>query len=306
MRILLLAIGCYLLLFSSCKKETPTPTEPKLVFKLKFDSTQQRLDAFAQPASIPSGNAAQHPQFNGMSIHNIELVPNEFTPIQGGDVVFKGAETSAGGANAVDFDNAIIKNDGEVFFEIPLSQVTTGTYKYIRTSVTYQNYDVVYNVLNVPSWPSPINLYNQKGTVASFVGFNTYLTTLTVSNKDTVINDDKLQGFWAFETKFDPPYSAYDQIYSGDAPGTTVVNPIHNDTPIPAGSCLVTGTFSRSNIVITGDETTDIVVEHSYSTNNSFEWKDDNGNGQLDVDVQAGTVEQVVDMGLRGLSLSIQ
>jgi hypothetical protein len=37
----------------------------------------------------------------------------------------------------------------------------------------------------------------------------------------------------------------------------------------------------------------------SLSTNNSFEWNDSNGNGKWDVD--PGSFENVVDMGLRGL-----
>jgi len=303
--VLLLFAMTTALVLVGCKKTTdPTPDEPMLVFKIKFDSTQQRLDAFAQPATIPTGNAAQHPEFNNMSIHNIELVPNELTAIKAGDVVYLGAETTTGGNNAVDFDQAIVKGDGEVFFEIPLSQVTAGTYEYIRTSVTYQNYDVYYNINNIPFVG---DLNNQKGTVASFVGFNTYITNLTVGNMDTTINNDKLQGFWAFETALSSPYDSYNKIYAGDAAATTVVNPVHNTTPIPQGSCLVTGSFTtNNNLVITGEETEDVVIELSYCTNKSFEWQDDNSNGELDIDASSGAMEAVVDMGLRGLQATKQ
>lgn len=301
--VLVVALG-----FASCEKDpntnnNNTSTGPKLVFKIKFDPNQQRLDAFGQPATLPNGHAAQNPAFNSMSLHNIELVPNALTPIQGGDVVYKGAETAAGGANAVNFAEAIVKGNNDIFYEVPLSEVTAGTYEYIRTSVTYQNYAVSYNITNIPVIGS---LNNQQGTLASFVGFNTYLQNLTVDKLSKNINDDKLQGFWAFETSLSSPYESYNQIYTGDAPGTTVVNPLHSTTPIPAGSCLVTGDFVGNNLVITGNETEDIVIELSYCTNQSFEWQDTNGNGDWDIDASGSSLEAVVDMGLRGLQISVQ
>jgi hypothetical protein len=50
-------------------------------------------------------------------------------------------------------------------------------------------------------------------------------------------------------------------------------------------------------LVITGNETEDIYVTLSLSTNNSFEWVDTNPDGKWEP--IAG--EQVVDMGLRGM-----
>lgn len=303
-KLLLCALAAAISL-TACDKDPVTngTTGPKLVFKIKFDPTQQRLDAFGQPATLPNGHAAQDPAFNSMSLHNIELVPNEFTLVKQGDVVYMGAETTAGGANAVDFSQALVKGNNEVFYEVPLSEVTAGTYKYIRTSVTYQNYSVNYNIINIPFIGS---LNNQEGTLASFVGFNTYLKNLQVSKLTTAVNDDKLQGFWAFETELSSPYDSYNQIYTGDAPGTTVVNPLHSTAPIPQGSCLVTGSFGSSPLVITGNETEDIVVELSYCTNDSFEWQDTNGNGEWDIDASGNSLEAVVDMGLRGLLPAVQ
>lgn len=290
-------VACFL--YASCDKN-PTTTDPSLIISIKFDSTQQRFDAFGDSSTIPIGHAAQHPQFNGLSLHNIELVPNELTPLMGGDVIFIGQETSVGGAIAVDFDQAIIRSNGEVFVEIPINELTPGTYQYVRTSVTYQNYSVNFNLNNVPAFPSgTTNLVDQQGTVASFVGFNTYINTLQVNQMDTSIQGNRVQGFWAFESDLTTPYSAYNSIYAGQSAGTTVVNPLFNTTPIPAGSCLVTGSFMQP-FEITGTETEDIRVELSYSTNKSFEWQDDNGNGKWDINV-GGQTETVVDMGLRGL-----
>ncbi len=170
----------------------------------------------------------------------------------------------------------------------------------MRASVTYQNYDVTFNINGLPVIG---NLPNQKGTVASFVGFNTYLTTVKPREKTLPVNDDKKQGFWAFETQLSAPYQTYNQVYSGEAPAgaTTVVNPLFASSPVPAGSCVVTGRFAQP-LVVTGNETEDVLVTLSFSVNNSFEWQDTNGNGQLDFYGDGVTpAEKIVDMGLRGL-----
>lgn len=294
--------------FTACEPSvSPIQNDSKLIFKLKFDSNQARLDAFAQPSTVPNGNAAQDPQFNSMSAHKIELVPSPLTPVNGGPIVYHGAETTTGGANAIDFDKAIVKTEGEVFYEIPLADVAPGTYPHIRVSVSYQNYDIVYNVKNIPTWPSgTTDLNGETGTIASFVGFNSYIKDLSPKNMTKAVNENKLQGYWAFETNLSSPYSSANSIYSGEAQVTTVVNPLNATTPTPLGSCLVTGSFDGNPLEITGDETEDIIVTLSFSTNDSFEWVDANGNGELDIDVSAGTTEAVVDMGLRGLKPSFQ
>ena len=69
-----------------------------------------------------------------------------------------------------------------------------------------------------------------------------------------------------------------------------------NSSPIPQGSCVVTGQFANG-LTVTGNETQDIVVMLSFSINNSFEWTEVNFDGKYEP--TAG--EQVVDMGLRGL-----
>jgi hypothetical protein len=76
--------------------------------------------------------------------------------------------------------------------------------------------------------------------------------------------------------------------------------PIAGTSPIPSGSCVVTGEFSTP-LTITGSETSDVVIVVSLSTNKSFEWTDD-GDGifePLDGD-------QIVDMGIRGLIPIVQ
>lgn len=108
------------------------------------------------------------------------------------------------------------------------------------------------------------------------------------------VNANKLQGYWAFEVHNPPLPQA---VFDGQAPGTTVVNPIQATSPIPAGSCVVTGAFA-SPLTITGNETEDVVITVSLSTNKSFEWVDVNGNQRFDVETG---FETIVDMGIRGM-----
>ena len=78
-------------------------------------------------------------------------------------------------------------------------------------------------------------------------------------------------------------------------------NPIFDSSPIPAGSCLVTGVFAEP-LVISGTETEDVVINVSISTNNSFEWID-----VADDDIfEPAAGDQVVDMGTRGMVPTVE
>ncbi|GHN00761.1 hypothetical protein WSM22_22500 [Cytophagales bacterium WSM2-2] len=272
------------IIFSGCQKENTT-VPPRLIFKFKFDNTQARLNNFGQPATMPSGHAGQSPRFNKMSAHYIELTPTATTALGSGTILYKNEETSSGGNTAIDFEKSILVGEGEEFFSIPLSQVKAGTYPYLRVSLAYQNYD--------------IDLLAQgltlTGTLASFIGYNTYVKNFTVKNQQVTVNANKLQGYWAFETSFG--------VTQGQAPAgaTTVPNPLISSSPIPAGSCVVTGQFA-SSLTITGKEAKDVVIIVSLSTNKSFEWIEVNADGKFEP--LAG--ENVVDMGIRGLIPIIQ
>src|SRR5687768_3194348 len=89
------------LLFTACDKpsseeEIPAPSQPKLIFKFRFDSTQVRLNELGQPEDVPAGHAAQNPRFNTISAHYLELTPSQFTPLGDGTVLYTGTQTSAG------------------------------------------------------------------------------------------------------------------------------------------------------------------------------------------------------------------
>jgi hypothetical protein len=265
--------------FFSCSEDS---SEPMLIVKFKFDPNQVRLNNLGQPTTVATGNAAQSPIFNTIGSHYIELAPNANTQIGTGTIIYHGAETTLGGANAIDFSKEKIVAEDEIFMKIPLSQVAAGNYEWIRVSLAYQNYQI-----NVRS-----NGVDYPGTLASFVGFNTYLTSFNIGNSIFPVNANREQGYWAFALN-DQPYSS-----SGQAPegATTVPNPLHASSGIPLKSCVVTGKFA-SALAITGDETSDVTVTLSLSINNSFEWHEVTIDGKFEP--SAG--ENVVDMGLRGL-----
>ena len=311
--VFLLLSGLFL---ASCDSTETPETTAQMHFQFKFDATQERLNNIGETASIPAGHAAQSPNFNSMSGYYIELVPSKFTQIRDGAVIYEANTQPSSDPNfseAVIFDEAIVSNENSIFKTIPIKDIPAGTYEYLRISVIYQNADIRFNLKNLPA-PFPPNLDNQLGTIASFIGFNTHLNDFTVKNKTIEVNDDKNQGFWGFEPQLDEPYQGYyiqyanpEGVVSGQSPsgGTTVVNPLAPfGVTLPFGSCIVTGQLDTP-LTITGTETDDINITLSFSINNSFEWIDDNGNGEWDFDVQGGTVEQLVDMGLRGLKVLV-
>lgn len=280
-------VGLFLILvsvfsFFSCEDEDDTVNEPYLIVKFKFDSNQVRLNNLGQPAVIPSSHAAQSPDFSKISAHYFELAPNAYTQLTQGTVLYHADETTQGGSVAIDFSKAVIVGEGEAFLRIPLSQVAQGNYEYVRVSLAYQEYNI--SVRN--------NGADYQGKLASFVGYNNYITTQTLGNNSFPVNGNRQQGYWAFALN-DVPYATSGQSPAG---ATTVPNPIASTSPIPAGSCVVTGKFAQ-NLIINGSETRDVVLTLSLSTNNSFEWQEVTTDGKYEPSIG----ENVVDMGLRGL-----
>lgn len=281
---------------TSCKKDEDEPTPPtdggdagpRLILKFKFDSTQVRLNNLGSPASVPVGHGAQSPVFNRMSAHYVEFAQTATTLLGSGDVVYHAPETSLGGATAIDHDLCLEVGQGGEFLNIPLSDLQAGTYQWLRVSLAYQNYDIKFSALTLPF----------TGTIASFIGYNTYIGSYMVKDSTVTVNANKLQGYWAFEVN-DPPFPT--PVTLGQAPGTTVVNPLSATSPIPAGSCVVTGSFPVP-LTITGNETADVVITVSLSTNKSFEWLETDGDNVFEpIDG-----ETPVDMGIRGMIPTVQ
>ena len=268
--------------FFSCEDSDDVSEEPHLIVKFQFDPNQVRLNNLGQPATIPSGHAAQSPDFTKISAHYFELAPTVYTQLTEGTVLYHADETTQGGSVAIDFSKAVVVGEGEAFLRIPLSQVAQGNYEYVRVSLAYQEYNI--SIRN--------NGADYQGKLASFVGYNNYITTHSIGNNSFPVNGNRLQGYWAFALN-DFPYAT-----SGQAPAgaTTVPNPIAATSPIPSGSCVVTGKFAQ-NLIINGNETRDVVITLSLSSNNSFEWQEVTSDGKYEPSIG----ENVVDMGLRGL-----
>ena len=284
--------------FLSCNRDVTTFND--IHFSFAFDSSQERLDNFGLPAEMPAGNAGQSPDMQLMSVHYIELTEGPLVQLGDGVVLYTAPETNVGGANAIDFAASAVAGAGEEFIKLDLSRLPAGTYNYLRASVAYQQFGVDFNLNNIPVIG---DLPNQSGILASFIGFNTFITQFSLGGMDVAVNSNKEQGFWAFATQFSDPYSAYNAVYTGQAPAgaTTVVNPIDATSPVPDGSCVITGAFAEP-LVIEEGETRELYITLSFSTNQSFEWIDVDMNGEWDVDAsEPEATEQVVDMGLRGM-----
>ena len=273
--VFVLALSC-----SDDKDDLPLSDTPNLIIILKFDPTQERMGNLGQPVSVATGNAAQSPSINKMSANYIEFALTGTTALGTGEIIYEGEGTSLGGALAIDFQNALFAGDNDTFLTIPLSQISEGNYEWVRVSLAYQEGGI--DLL--------VNGQDTTGTLGSFIGYNSYITSFDLNGNTFDINENKAQGFWAFE--------ALGFTTQGQAPEgtTTVPNPLFNSSPIPQGSCVVTGEF-ENGFQITGNETQDVVVTLSFSINNSFEWTEVNTDGKYEP--EAG--EQVVDMGLRGL-----
>jgi hypothetical protein len=285
----MLAVAAAIVLLSSCQKNADTPTPitngtAKVNFIFKFDSTQARLNAIGQPVGMPAGHAGQSPRFNTMSAHYVELAPTAFTALGTGAILYKAPQVTTGGATAIDFSNAKFAGNNQVFLSVPVKDFAAGTYNWLRVSLAYQNYNVYMNALG----------QTIDATVASFIGFNTYLNSYKVKDSTILVNANKLQGYWAVEGKV----FGVGFLTSGQAPpgATTVPNPLFASSPIPAGSCLVTAQFATS-LIVTGKENADINIEVSLSTNKSFEWIDVDNNGTYD----PNNGDAVIDMGIRGM-----
>ena len=277
------------LLFQSCKKDNNSvAANVNVNFIFKFDSTQARLNGIGQPSSMPAGHSGQSPRFNKMSAHYLELAPTATTLLGAGAVLYRAPEVTTGGSTAIDFSQSHFAGNNEIFLSVPVVSVPVGTYNWLRVSLAYQNYNVYINASG----------QTIDATVASFIGFNTYVTSYKIKDSTVIVNANKLQGYWAVEGHV----PGFGFVSTGQSVGvTTVPNPIFATSPIPAGSCVVTGQFATP-LVITGHETSDINIVVSLSTNKSFEWVDTYPNGLY----EPLRGEQVVDMGIRGMIPSKQ
>lgn len=192
----LLLFSALALVFFGCKKDEESlladnsTSDPNVIFRFAFDENQERLDNMGNSTGLPDGHAGQSPSINFISAHHMEMIPNELTWLGDGEILYEGPETTAGGEEAIDFDQANVVQEGEDFLVVPLSSVSPGTYEYIRTSLSYQNFSVDFIAAG----------FELTGTLASFIGYNNYMTSYTIEEQSVDVNENKLQGYWGFET----------------------------------------------------------------------------------------------------------
>lgn len=259
---------------------------------------QERLNNNGQTAVLPDDHAAQSPLMNSMSANYIELVSNSTTALGKGTIIYQAEKTALGGDSAIYFDKSVFAGNNEVFYAISLKDVEPGEYEWLRLSLAYQNYSILYHVDTTIADTLHID-QDFTGRLASFIGHNTYITSYPINTQVINISENKKQGYWGFENTINyEGFSKVDTIF-GQAPAgaTTVVNPLFDTSPVPTGSSVVTGVFANNKLTITGSETKNIVVEVAVSTNKSFEWKEIIKNGRW----EPTKGEAIVDMGVRGI-----
>jgi hypothetical protein len=219
-----------------------------------------------------------------------------------GEILYRAAETTAGGPKAIDWERSKTAAHDSIFLSVPIKAIKPGDYEWLRLSLSYQAAEVNW-YLDTVIMGVPVKT-TIKGTLAGFIGFNTYIKTFKVKDSVLTVNDDKKQGFWGFYTS--AQYGPYNLKYAttGQAPegATTVVNPIHATSPIPPGSCVVTAAFTPGKLTLTGKETQDIIIEVSFSTNKSFEWTEVVADGKW----EPAKGENITDMGIRGMIPTIK
>jgi hypothetical protein len=260
-------------------------TAPRVRLNLHVDPDQPRLDNFGNPApEPPSGHAAMNPEFLLIGAHSAELVPNEFTMLGAGTLVFDSPHEGG----AVDFAQLPVVEPGGELQSVPLSELAPGTYEYLRVSVSYQRYRVTGHAEFAG------NEVSTAVEVASFVEGETYIESYELGDETVEVGGVKAQGYYG-------AWSQYTGVQEGQVPvgATTVPNPLDETSPIPVDSCVVTATFDPP-LTITGEESEDLVLDITLSTNKSFEWEDD-GDGKWQP-----YEEDVVDMGLRGMTVTVE
>ena len=188
------AFGLALLALASCNPES----EGDLVFTFHFDEQGERLNNLGEAEPTPEGHAGQNPRFRGISAHYIELMASPYTPVGDGLILYQGAETSLGGASAIDFQEAVVVGQGEEFARVPLKGLTSGEYPYFRISLSYQNFDVDLKAENGETYPT---------TLASFVGYNTYIDSYALNEETIAVNGNKLQDIGGLKS-WEPPWKA--------------------------------------------------------------------------------------------------
>ena len=301
MKISVLFAFAALVLFASCDKSPMVHDPYQLIINFKFDGEAERQNNIGNAVDVAEGHAAQTPDFRELGIHYLGIFPDKFTTYSGGEALLATPTTEQGGISAIDFDREFFIDETNNQIKINLSEVTPGIYEYLRSSLAFQRYNITFNLKGADLPDGIDDDIDVDGKIASFLGYNTYIDSYDIDGQVVIVNSNKAQGYFGLESSAMINGYAFNQLSEGNSPQTTVPNPINDTSPVPAGSCVVTGKFPTA-LVIPAEANKDIIVDVIISTNNSFEWVDGNGNGKYEPILG----EQVIDMGTRGFFPSVR
>jgi len=265
----------------------------QLIFRVKFDSLQLRLNDQGQVSTPSSGIGAQSPSICGISINYIELMPDAATPPGAGVLLYKTSETNCGGNKATNFCKGVVVKENEVLYAVDLSLVPPGSYQWLRISIAYQEMKIQSRTVSTGNTPA---------TFIGFAGDQSYLSKLKIENSVVTPtlggSGNKSRGYWMFYQEL---FHTTVQL-DGQCQKTTVVNSNPQATNTNSLS-FIYGEFMNSNnssieaLSISGTEVTDREITLHISSNKSFEWKELTNDGIFQPDIG----EVVLDFGFRGL-----
>lgn len=290
-----IALCLFLLCFWGCKKEE----DPKIIVSWQQDPFQERLDNNGRPAPVASSNLSLSPKLNTIAVEHIELLTSEPTRLFSGATLYSANNKQTVNDTTVSIDKLVFTGQGTPLSTSSLRSLQGKTFQWICVWLAHQSFDVRFNLNNVPNIGT---ITDEGGTFNAFLAANTFISRYKVITKEDVVNDYRPRGYWFFETNLRAAFASYNTFYRGQlAPlSVTAVNPLAASMVTPRRSSIFIARLEKP-MTITGEEKNDVNITLTFSTNQAFEWRDNNRNGRWDIDAQNIQNEPVINFGLRGM-----
>ncbi len=290
------AILCFFVaIFWNCNKDD----DPQIQVFWQQDPFQERLDNEGRVSPVSSSNLSLSPKLNSIAVEHIELLPSEPTRLFSGATLYSVNNKQTINDTTVSSDRLIFTPSDKPLSTSFLKPLQGKTFEWVCVWLAYQNFDVRFNLNNVPNIGT---LTDESSTFSTFLAAKTFISRHKVITKEDIVNDFRLKGYWVFETNLRAAFAAYNGVYRGQLSPTTVtaVNPLSASVTTPRYSSVFIARLDKP-ITITGDEKKDINITLTFSTNQAFEWRDNNRNGRWDIDAQNIHNEPIINFGLRGM-----
>jgi hypothetical protein len=293
--LLCIALCFFVIGFWGCKKEA----DPEIHVIWQQDPFQERLDNEGRPSPVSSSNLSLSPKLNTIAVEHIELLAANPTRLFSGATLFSANNKQTVNDTTVSLDKLVFTPQSTPLSTSYLKPLQGKTFEWICVWVAYQSFDVRFNLNNVPNIGT---ITDENGTFNTFLAANTFISKHKVITKEDIVNDYRPQGYWLFETNLRAAFSAYNSFYRGQlAPrSVTAVNPLAASLATPRHSNIFITRLDKP-ITITGEEKNNVTITLTFSTNQAFEWRDNNRNGRWDIDVQNIQNEPIMNFGLRGM-----